>query len=158
MIPNNLTEKLLESAFEEKLIGILFIDVDHTQKINEICGHEACDEFLCSLPNRINKNLSGIHSSNTQVGGDKYLSILKGADVEKTFEIAHKIQMDIQNTVVRYNHYSVNVTVSVGAIIMNNRPGDSTFGKAVWLKELVEASCSYAKFSGGDKVITIDLR
>jgi diguanylate cyclase (GGDEF)-like protein/PAS domain S-box-containing protein len=76
---------------EEKLVALLFIDLDGFKRVNDMLGHAAGDELLCMVAQRIQETL---RQSDTvaRLGGDEFAVILEQIPhVDSAGAIAQKI-------------------------------------------------------------------
>ncbi|HLF23912.1 MAG TPA: GGDEF domain-containing protein, partial [Burkholderiales bacterium] len=76
---------------EEKLVALLFVDLDGFKRVNDTLGHAAGDELLCMVARRIQESL---RQSDTvaRLGGDEFAVILEQIlHVDSAGAIAQKI-------------------------------------------------------------------
>jgi len=70
-----LEEAVHRSRREDKRFGLLFIDLDHFKEINDSLGHEAGDEMLQAIGERIRNVLRG-QDVVGRLGGDEFVVLL----------------------------------------------------------------------------------
>jgi diguanylate cyclase (GGDEF)-like protein len=96
-LPNRiLFRDRLESAMQEclareMLLAVLFIDLDHFQKVNDALGHAIGDRVLLEVSSRLK---SCVRSGDTvaRIGGDEFVFILEGiAVLDEAEEVARQI-------------------------------------------------------------------
>jgi diguanylate cyclase (GGDEF)-like protein len=70
--------------------AVLFIDMDRFKDINDTLGHSAGDELLAEVVRRLSTHL---HQDDTlaRVGGDEFMVILPGADVDTAQQTAEHL-------------------------------------------------------------------
>jgi diguanylate cyclase (GGDEF)-like protein/PAS domain S-box-containing protein len=89
-LPNRaaLTEKLGQR--ERADVTVLFIDLDGFKEVNDSLGHEQGDRVLRDVASRI---ASVVRSGVTvgRLGGDEFLAIMQGADLEAAQVVAQRI-------------------------------------------------------------------
>ncbi|WP_084708029.1 GGDEF domain-containing protein [Leucothrix mucor] len=86
-----LNESLDKARIQEKILVILFIDLNGFKQINDVYGHNAGDETLTIIAKRLELAIRrGDHLS--RLGGDEYLMglILDKKDITKVEGIANK--------------------------------------------------------------------
>ena len=113
----------------EREFSILLVDIDHFKKINDTYGHATGDRVLnkavsvCSLVLRKEDILA-------RLGGEEFVILLPDTSLKLANEIAERLRSAIENTQIRINTGSVNITVSIG--ISFSSPRD-----ALSLQELI---------------------
>ena len=75
-------------------LTVLFLDLDGFKSINDTLGHEAGDELLCGIAQRLpammrSGDLVG------RMGGDEFVIVLERLSPEHTAELAARIEMEI---------------------------------------------------------------
>lgn len=103
--------------------GLIFADIDNFGNFNNQYGHELGDKVLkvvsSTLLNATRKNdLVG------RWGGEEFLIILPGINESELTKISEKIRMLVENSILRENSNSLQVTISIGATMI--RSGDNS--------------------------------
>lgn len=150
--------KFLEYALSCSQCGTVFVDIDHSQQINEFYGHQICDEVIENVERIVDDIVNMEKSMIARAAGDKFLIVLPNEYASSTTEIANTIRERVASEPLTIRGQKIDISVSIGGFIFNNVSNDSGISKTEWLKELVEFSCLYAKFSGRGKVVIIDAR
>ncbi len=111
--------RLIENVFEtSKLkkvpISVILMDIDHFKKINDTYGHDVGDIVLQDFANTI-KNIVSKRDYIVRLGGEEFLVVLPGADLEKAKEIAEKIRHSVESREIKIDDTtSLKYTVSIG--------------------------------------------
>src|SRR5438270_3794462 len=87
LLNERLRQIIAQAARDGHQVACLFLDFDHFKRINDTLGHDAGDQLLQALAQRLT---SAVRESDTvaRLGGDEFVVILPGLDPEKaTFEI-----------------------------------------------------------------------
>ena len=103
-------EKLKPEAEEEKLLGIMLIDVDFFKHINDTFGHQIGDKVLKKVADSI-RSVVRANDIAGRFGGDEFIVLLPDANAAVT----EMITRDLVNTVHHESDLRVyGVTLSIG--------------------------------------------
>lgn len=108
----------LEHAMEiakrdERLVGVMFIDLDRFKAVNDNLGHDKGDTLICEVAKRIADCLRPTDTV-ARLSGDEFMVILEGLNtVERISEIAKRIVYSIGKP-VNLGNDSALVTCSIG--------------------------------------------
>ena len=127
-------------------LGFVMIDIDWFKKVNDTFGHLAGDLLLKELAERVSGCLRA-YDTLGRFGGEEFLVILPGSDLEQTKSVAGKIWRLIRETPFSLEGKTVAVTVSIG--VAAAREVDMEY--AQMLKRADEA-LYLAKSGGRDRV------
>lgn len=94
-------------------LGFVMIDVDFFKKVNDTYGHLAGDLLLRELAERISGSLRA-YDTVGRFGGEEFLLILPGSDLEQSHSVAQKIWKLIKDEPFVLDGHSVAVTASLG--------------------------------------------
>ena len=111
---SRLDEVLKQAAEKNHKSAVLFLDLDGFKAINDKHGHDAGDEMLKSVANRIS---SIIRSSDTacRIGGDEFLLIIERVESEGDLERLCQRLITGIGSPLGYNNNELRVGVSIGA-------------------------------------------
>nr|WP_272890377.1 diguanylate cyclase [Stutzerimonas stutzeri] len=105
---------LSDAGRRNESIALLLIDLDHFKPINDEHGHDAGDQLLRTLGQRL-RNLVRSNDMAARLGGDEFAVLLTGPDVElDAAHIAERLLHELSQPVT-YGDISLAVTISVGA-------------------------------------------
>lgn len=103
---------------------VMFVDMDGLKTINDTYGHEMGDLAIKSIANCVKMAVKGLEAEVIRYGGDEFL-VLASCQKER---IAKRMKEDIEDMLVRYNHYSrlpFEVAASIGYVITDS---DGVYG------------------------------
>ncbi|MDX1900521.1 MAG: EAL domain-containing protein [Gammaproteobacteria bacterium] len=104
----------IASAFRsQQKFAIFFLDIDHFKKINDTLGHDAGDQLLRIVGERLSKSIRKTDIA-ARLGGDEFILVLHGAD---TPEIAAVFAEKIINALIKpikILEHEIIVTASLG--------------------------------------------
>lgn len=95
---------------------ILFADIDDFKGINDRYGYECGDAVLIALADFLRKSLRE-EDRVARWGGEEFLIILPGTDVEKGWAIAERLQSRIAEHIFHYKDWSFSITVTFGITV-----------------------------------------
>lgn len=133
---------------QEPLSAIL-IDIDHFKQVNDRYGHLAGDAVIKHLAETIQGCLRESDFL-CRWGGEEYLLLMKGCDLNRAQIIAEHIRTTVKETPIDHAGQSIPITVSLG--VAEHRDEESNtlmFGRA-------DQALYRAKESGRDRVCTAD--
>lgn len=107
------TQALARADREEKLVAIMYLDLDHFKHINDGMGHHAGDELLKAVAKRITSCLRNVDTV-SRMGGDEFTVILESIPhIDSATIVAEKI-IDAMQESFHLDGHEVHVTVSIG--------------------------------------------
>ncbi len=107
----------------ESKFSLLMIDIDHFKKINDNYGHKAGDLVLMETSLKMKKSLRTSDIIG-RVGGEEFSVLLPETEIKSALNIAERIRIRVEESVVIYDSEELSVTVSIGAT--QSSPGDLT--------------------------------
>ena len=96
-----------------QFFSMLLFDVDHFKVINDQYGHWAGDRCLKEIIKRIKPILRETDFMG-RWGGDEFLVIFPGTDLESAAAVAERLRKLIENTRFVYHKQEISLTVSIG--------------------------------------------
>jgi diguanylate cyclase (GGDEF)-like protein len=122
---------------------MLLVDIDYFKAINDEHGHDAGDRVLQNLVLFLEDQLR-YGDTIFRVGGEEFVLLLPGADLEVAKNVAEKIRASVSEATAFDGH---SITISIGA--SESSHSDTS---ASWLKRCDEALYS-AKAEGRNRVV-----
>lgn len=74
---------------------LMLLDLDHFKQVNDTYGHDTGDKVLVEVSNII-KESTRLSDSCFRIGGEEFLCLLYGSDLENGKRIADKIRLQLQ--------------------------------------------------------------
>lgn len=126
-------------------VGILLLDLDHFQEINDTLGHDAGDSLLIKIADRINHCIREF-DTNARMGGDEFVVVLCDLNDLKEIEIISKRIISILKKPIIIKDREISITASIGVSIYPDN------GKSVEvLLKNADIAMYSAKNNGGNK-------
>jgi diguanylate cyclase (GGDEF)-like protein len=113
---NRLEEAISLARLSEKLIGVMFIDLDGFKAVNDTLGHDWGDYLLKQVADRLSDCVRE-YDTVSRFGGDEYLIMIPDvSQVKEIEEVATRI-MDVFETPILVNKQEFFITASGGISI-----------------------------------------
>ena len=118
-------EKEIEVSYKSDVpLGVILIDLDHFKKINDTYGHVVGDEVLKSVVTCLRSGLRSIDILG-RYGGEEFLILLPGVDVNNLFIVAERLRKGIQDHDFLIDGIKVKLTASFGIHIYEPNMADT---------------------------------
>ena len=102
-----------DSKQRQKMLAILFIDLDHFKHVNDSRGHEVGDRLLQEVARRI-KSTTRESDVVIRMGGDEFVVVLRGIhDLEQISQAARRVNRELDQPITIDGHKLV-TTASIG--------------------------------------------
>ncbi|MFN2322931.1 MAG: putative bifunctional diguanylate cyclase/phosphodiesterase [Trueperaceae bacterium] len=122
-LQERLTSALAEARASRERLGVLFIDVDGFKVLNDTVGHEAGDELLRQLADRLRRVVRK-NDFIARISGDEFVLLVAGLDEPKVAAfVAQKLQADLVEP-FHVLDQAFRVTVSIGISVFPDDAGD----------------------------------
>jgi len=96
-----------------QVVSVVTFDIDHFKNVNDRYGHEIGDKVISQVA-RVAKQCMRGQDMLARYGGEEYLAVLPGADLEQAELVANRICEGIAQTPINHDGHSIPITVSVG--------------------------------------------
>lgn len=144
-IESNMQIKLSEMRRYSRPFGILFMDIDHFKKVNDLHGHDIGDKVLVMVANTFVKNVRGSDIIG-RWGGKEFLAIIPNVNEEQLYLTANKLRVLVEQSGFSVDSGIVQVTVSIGAALVQPKDTIET------LLERADKLLYYSKINGRNRV------
>ena len=121
-LKKDLNEILKETNQKDLDLVIAVIDFDDFKHINDTYGHLVGDFALIKLVEIIKRIIAKKYKV-YRFGGDEFVLVLNKAGLKEAEHILEKIVHKIGHTSLKYNHYLIKISVSIGAT--KHKKGDT---------------------------------
>jgi len=96
-----------------KKLGVAFVDLDGFKSVNDTYGHDAGDQVLITVANRMRQALREVDTL-SRIGGDEFAAIIVDLDYESDCDpLLHRL-LTAANEPVSFNGQQLQVSASVG--------------------------------------------
>jgi len=113
---DRLNQKIIEAERENKLVAVVFLDLDGFKKVNDTLGHEVGDKLLVKAADRL-RTIVRAPDTVARLGGDEFVIILGGLSaISNVSGIVEKI-LDCIKEVFLIDNRQLILTASAGIAI-----------------------------------------
>ncbi len=121
---DRLNQAIIGANKYNRLVAVLFLDLDHFKRINDTLGHAAGDEMLKAVAVRLKKTLFETDTL-TRIGGDEFTVMLPGLEkADHAIRVAEKVFASFKQP-FHISGQALYMTVSMGIAIFPNDGVDS---------------------------------
>ncbi len=120
-LKRRLKEEIQRYHRYRQFFSVILFDIDHFKSVNDRFGHWAGDKCLKELIRRVKPMLRDTDFL-ARWGGEEFVIVFPGTDVESALGVAERLRKAIENTRFVYQKQEIAVTVSVG--VTEVKPGD----------------------------------
>ena len=108
-------EKLRSHAQQGQALALMFLDIDHFKRINDSLGHDAGDQLLKEVAERIRHTLRD-QDVVARFGGDEFCILVSLSRIEEARALARRIMARMKKPITLARRHMV-MTTSVGIAI-----------------------------------------
>lgn len=121
-----LERMLAEAARHGTAIGLLSLDLDGFKPINDDFGHQAGDEVLIGIAQRVSAIVRR-HEMFFRVGGDEFAMLVPDTNPSAVAELAHRLVEGVRELRFEFDGRSAGVTASIGIALFpdHGRSGEA---------------------------------
>lgn len=153
-LDKHLTKEIQRSWRYNHPLSIVICDIDHFKVVNDTYGHQAGDQVLKEFVNRINRSIRNENDWMARYGGEEFVIVLPETPPGGCQIVAERIRQLIAATPVHFLGQNIEVTVSFGAITIENTSLMEEMNMDVILAKADE--CLYrAKETGRNRVVAV---
>jgi two-component system cell cycle response regulator len=111
-----LLRELARALREKGSVGVILADIDHFKKINDSLGHQAGDRVLIELSRKMHSSVR-VYESVGRYGGEEFLMVLPGCNLEDTRARAEQIRLLINDHDLKMSQGSIPISISAGITV-----------------------------------------
>jgi diguanylate cyclase (GGDEF)-like protein len=128
-------------------LALMFVDIDHFKKINDVHGHPAGDFVLIELAKLAHSILRN-EDIFCRYGGEEFAVVSRGTEVGDAQPLAERLRKEVEEHDFSYDGKRIHVTISVGVA----RAPRAGIGSAAEFIALADETMYTAKRSGRNRV------
>ena len=112
-------QQIDKTLMEGKSGGLIFIDLDNFKNVNDSLGHDAGDQLLVEVADRL-RSLEKSQHSIARLGGDEFLLLINPFENEQHFETIMQKIISVVSVPITLQGREVQVTPSIGVALFPN--------------------------------------
>lgn len=114
-----MAQTFAQSKRFNRIMAIMYIDIDHFKRLNDTYGHDVGDELLKAVAKKLNHCIRDVDTL-SRVGGDEFVIVLDELNhLNDANLIVEKIMAAVEKDIV-VMHKSIKVTLSIGVASYNH--------------------------------------
>jgi len=121
---DRLQQSLTRARWHNRLVAVMFMDLDRFKNINDTLGHNVGDQLLLQLSERLNKSVRD-GDTIARFGGDEFAILLDDIDSDSHISSLAEKLLDTMAKPFKINKQELFVTASIGVSIFPNDGEDS---------------------------------
>ncbi len=139
-------EPMLKAPGEKKPVSMIMCDIDFFKKVNDTYGHNAGDAVLAYVSKMLRTSVRD-NDGAYRWGGEEFILILPGAELEGAAMVAERIRKRIEDSVITFEGTDIRITMSFGCAKMTE---EKTAEENI---EVADGRLYKAKETGRNRVI-----
>ncbi|EPR3360622.1 diguanylate cyclase domain-containing protein [Pseudomonas aeruginosa] len=132
-LEDNLETALNKAKNNQTKFAILYLDLDHFKKVNDIFGHNIGDQLLIAVANRI-RNCLREKDKAYRLGGDEFLILIEDIKTNQPQQLANRLLLALSDPILVGIEKVDFITFSIGIAIYPDNSND--------IKSLINAADS----------------
>ncbi len=114
-LETHLSSALDQAAHMGRPLSLMILDVDHFKSVNDTYGHDAGDEVLKGLAQRIRRVVRGADLV-CRLGGEEFVIVMPDTSLAVAGKVAERVRaaVQVEQFTIDANGRSIPVTISIG--------------------------------------------
>jgi diguanylate cyclase (GGDEF)-like protein len=108
------------TARNDEALLCMILDIDHFKKVNDTYGHDAGDVVLQKTA-AVMKDCMRSSDIVCRFGGEEFLVICPGADVDSAKMLGNRLRKAVENNVIDCPEFQGNITISIGVAMRSDK-------------------------------------
>lgn len=117
LITDRLNQGLAQVRREDKMLALMFLDLDKFKPVNDLLGHDIGDSLLKEVAKRLLNCVKRESDTVSRIGGDEFVILLSRIENEGDVEIVAKNILETMNQPFSIHQHSISISSSIGIAI-----------------------------------------
>ena len=143
LLLDRLNQALAQAQRHQRSLAVMFLDLDHFKEINDTLGHDAGDELLKVVAERLSLCVRG-GDTVSRHGGDEFVIILSEIALQQDVALVAEKILEVLNEPVTIQRHKLKITTSIGIVVYTVEDEDD----AVSLMKKADIAMYQAKAAG----------
>ncbi len=152
LLAHRLQQAMAQTLRRGQTLAVAYLDLDGFKEVNDLHGHQAGDDLLVALAQRMKDTLRE-GDTLARIGGDEFVAVLTDLNDSKDCMPVLSRLLTASSKPVSLGNLSMNVSASIGVTLF---PGDG--GDADQLVRHADQAMYQAKQSGKNRIHLFDVR
>ncbi|ANY07615.1 putative bifunctional diguanylate cyclase/phosphodiesterase [Pseudonocardia sp. HH130630-07] len=141
-------------------IGVCYLDLDGFKAVNDTLGHDAGDQLLRTVAQRLHEALGDDGHTVARMGGDEFVVLVEDCPGADQLRSVAERALEVVRRQVRLRGREVVVSASIGIVawpVPEDASGPRYRGGAAELMQAADTTMYWAKRDGRDRIAVFDL-
>ncbi|MDO9319355.1 MAG: CHASE domain-containing protein [Gammaproteobacteria bacterium] len=124
LLYDRLAQTITQCRRYERLMALMFVDIDYFKGVNDSHGHDVGDEVLCEVANRLRRCVR-VSDTLARQGGDEFVVLL--SEIHSALDVERVVQamLDAMHVPLVLRNIELQVTLSIGISIFDPKSTDN---------------------------------
>lgn len=124
LLYDRLAQIMAQSRRYERLMALMFVDIDHFKNVNDSYGHDVGDLVLCEVASRLRRCVR-VSDTLARQGGDEFVVVLSEIHSASDVERVAQAMLDAVRSPLALRDIELQVSLSIGISIYDPKSEDS---------------------------------
>lgn len=124
LLYDRLAQIMAQSRRYDRLMALMFVDIDHFKNVNDSYGHDVGDQVLCEVATRLRRCVR-VSDTLARQGGDEFVVVLSEIHSASDVERVAQAMLETVNSPLVLRNIELRVTLSIGISIFDPKSEDS---------------------------------